>query len=62
MTSLLLFFLYSLGVAGVAALAAWVRRPLGRAPLLVSALLPVLFLLPGFVRDRRPSRWTTSGR
>ncbi len=54
MTSLLLFFLYSLGVAGVAAVAAWVRRPLPLAPLLVSALLPLVFLLPGFVRDTTP--------
>jgi hypothetical protein len=54
MTSLLLFFLYSLGVAGVAAVAAWVRRPFGIAPLLVCSLLPVVFLLPGFVEDKTP--------
>ena len=54
MTSLLLFFLYALGVAGVAAVAAWVRRPFGIAPLLACALLPVVFLLPGFVRDKTP--------
>ena len=54
MTSLLLFLLYSVGVAGVAAVAAWVRRPLAIAPLLVCSLLPVLFLLPGFVKDTTP--------
>jgi hypothetical protein len=54
MTSLLLFVLYSIGVAGVAAVAAWVRRPLGAAPLVLCSLLPVVFLLPGFVTDTTP--------
>lgn len=54
MTSLLLFLLYSLGVAAVAAVAAWVRRPLGIAPLFICALLPVVYLLPGFVTDTTP--------
>lgn len=54
MTALLLFFLYALGVAAVAAVAAGVRRPLGIAPLTVCSLLPVLFLLPGFVKDTTP--------
>jgi hypothetical protein len=54
MTSLLLFLLYSLGVAGVAAVAAWARRPFSIAPLFVCSLLPVVFLLPGFVEDTTP--------
>ena len=54
MTSLLLFFLYALGVAAVVAVAAGVRRPLGFAPTLVCSLLPVIFLLPGFVKDVTP--------
>jgi hypothetical protein len=54
MTPLLLLFLYSLGVAVVAAVAIGVGRPLGRVPLLACALLPVVFLLPGFTRDATP--------
>jgi hypothetical protein len=54
MTSLLLFFLYSLAVAAVATVAVWVRRPFGLVPLLVCSLLPVAFLLPGFVSDTTP--------
>ena len=54
MTSLLLFLFYGLGVAIVTAVAAWVRRPIPLAPLLVFAFLPVVFLLPGFTGDRTP--------
>jgi Bacterial membrane protein YfhO len=54
MTSLLLFLLYGLGVAAVAGVATWVRRPIPRVPLLVCSLLPVLFLLPGFTGDTTP--------
>ena len=54
MTSLLLFLLYGLGVGAVAGVAAWVRRPIPRVPLLVCSLLPVVFLLPGFTGDTTP--------
>ena len=54
MTSLLLFLLYGVGVAAVAGVAAWVRRPIPRVPLVVCSLLPLLFLLPGFTGDTTP--------
>jgi hypothetical protein len=54
MTSLLLFLLYGLGVGAVAGVAAWVRRPIPRVPLLVCSLLPIVFLLSGFTGDTTP--------
>jgi hypothetical protein len=54
MSTLLLLFLYAVAVAGVALAAKGLGRPLGVAPLLFSALLPVVFLLPAFVTDRTP--------
>jgi hypothetical protein len=54
MTALLLLLLYAVAVAGVALAAAKVRRPIAVGPLLFSGLLPILFLLPGFVADRTP--------
>lgn len=52
MTALLLLLLYAASVACVALAAARLARPLGAGPLLFCSLLPVLFLLPGFVSDR----------
>src|SRR5687767_14374316 len=71
MSTLLLVFLYTASVAGVALAAAWLGRPLvspapplgeGRGeglliraiPLLFCGLLPIVFLLPGFVSPRTP--------
>jgi hypothetical protein len=53
-TSLLLLLLYSLAVAGVALAAGKLGRPFGAGPLLFCGLLPIVFLLPGFVSDRTP--------
>ena len=54
MSVLLLFLLYGAAVAGVAFAASRLGRPLGAAVLLFSGLLPIVFLLPGFVSDRTP--------
>lgn len=54
MTTLLLLVLYSVTVAGVAFAAARLGRPIPAGPLLFCALLPIVFLLPGFVADRTP--------
>ncbi|MEO8349775.1 MAG: hypothetical protein ABI610_12755, partial [Acidobacteriota bacterium] len=54
MTALLLLPLYAAAVAGVTLAAAKVGRPIAVGPLLFSGLLPILFLLPGFVADRTP--------
>lgn len=52
--SVLLLLLYAVSVAAVALTAAKLRRPLGAGPLLFCSLLPIVFLLPGFVSGRTP--------
>lgn len=54
MSVLVLVLLYAAAVAGVALVAAKLGRPFGAGPLLFSSLLPIVFLLPGFVSDRTP--------
>ena len=52
--TLLVWTLYAAGAAAVAAAARVVGRPVPRAVFAAFALLPVLFLLPGFAGDRTP--------
>src|SRR6266487_4483317 len=50
----MLFVIFAVFAAGVAAAAAWLRRPLDPWSLLLFFLLPVVFLSPGFFADRTP--------
>lgn len=52
--SVLLLLFYAAAVAGIALAAAKLGRPFGAGALLFSSLLPIVFLLPGFVSDRTP--------
>jgi len=52
MNALLLFVLYALAGAGVAAAAAFLKRPIERRALLAAFALPIVFLAPGFFLDR----------
>lgn len=54
MSALLLLLLYAVSVAAVGLAAARLARPFGAGPLLFCSLLPIVFLLPGFVADRTP--------
>lgn len=54
MSALLLLLLYAVSVACVALVAARLARPFGIGPLLFCSLLPIVFLLPGFVASRTP--------
>ena len=54
MSVLVLLFLYAAAVAGVGFAAAKLGRPFGAGVLLFTGLLPIVFLLPGFVSDRTP--------